>query len=159
MMPDSPLSFLSSATDAVRSATDAARTVIALEPFWFAVPSAALGGLVGGLGSTSLLEGAGLVVLGGLVGLVGWGMIRHAERARDENRRHHAGWVARPSWIAVAWAAHASLTPVLVDAPLPWILGWGALPILAGLAFAIWALVVTVGELRRGPDRIGEPTG
>jgi hypothetical protein len=98
-------------------------------------------------------------VLGGLVGLVGWGMIRHAERARDENRRHHAGWVARPSWIAVAWAAHASLTPVLVDAPFPWILGWGALPILAGLAFAIWALVVTVGELRRGPDRIGEPTG
>jgi hypothetical protein len=159
MMPDSPLSFFSSVGDAVRSATDTARTVVAPEPFWFAVPSAALGGLMGGLGGTSLLEGAGLVVLGGLVGLVGWGMIRHAERARDENRRPHAGWVARPGWIAVAWAAHASLTPVLVDAPFPWILGWGALPILAGLAFAIWALVVTVGELRRGPDRSGEPTG
>jgi hypothetical protein len=129
-------------------------TIAALEPFWFAAPSAALGGLMGFLGGASLLEGVGLVVLGALVGLVGWGMLHYSERAREENRTNWANWVA------MAWWVHAVVTALVAptDLPLSWKMAWYVLPVLGGLFLAGRALVITARELRRGPNRIDEPT-
>jgi hypothetical protein len=130
---------------------DTITTTAALEPFWFAAPSAALGGLMGFLGGASLLEGMGLTVLGALVGLVGWGMLHYSERAREENR---ANWVAMALGVYAVVTAPAALT----DLPLSWKMAWYVLPVLGGLFLAGRALVITARELRRGPNRIDEPT-
>jgi hypothetical protein len=130
---------------------DTITTIAALEPFWFAAPSAALGGLMGFLGGASLLEGLGLTVLGALVGLVGWGMLHYSERAREENR---ANWVAMALGVYAVVTAPAALT----DIPLSWKMTWYVLPVLGGLFLAGRALVITARELRRGPNRIDEPT-
>jgi hypothetical protein len=130
---------------------DTIATIAALEPFWFAAPSAALGGLMGFLGGASLLEGLGLTVLGALVGLVGWGMLQYSERAREENR---ANWVAMALGVYAVVTAPAALT----DIPLSWKMAWYVLPVLGGLFLAGRALVITARELRRGPNRIDEPT-
>ena len=130
---------------------DTITTIAALEPFWFAAPSAALGGLMGFLGGASLLEGVGLAVLGALVGLVGWGMLHYSERAREENRTN---------WMAVVLGVYAVVTApaALTDLPLSWKMAWYVLPVLGGLFLAGRELVITARELRRGPDRVDEPT-
>jgi hypothetical protein len=131
--------------------SDTITAIAALEPFWFAAPSAALGGLMGFLGGASLVEGVGLAVIGALVGLVGWGMLHYSERAREENRTN---------WMVVVLFVYTVLTaPVaLTDLPLSWKMAWYVLPVLGGLFLAGRALVITARELRRGPNRIDEPT-
>jgi hypothetical protein len=106
---------------------------------------------MGFLGGASLLEGMGLVVLGALVGLVGWGMLHYCERAREENRAN---------WLAMALGVYAVVTApaALTDLPLSWKMAWYVLPVLGGLFLAGRALVITARELRRGPNRIDEPT-
>jgi hypothetical protein len=46
----------------------------------------------------------------------------------------------------------------LTDLPLSWKMAWYVLPVLGGLFLAGRALVITARELRRGPNRIDEPT-